>query len=498
MPNLLFLRPGSRLPWPVIRPVGDRKHGQSISINRQVCVIGARSRVHLPLESTLISRTHAVIINDRDETYVRDLASTNRVYLNGSAVREARLNKADLLRIGPFTFFCHSGFPSTADLLDADAGGPTERSAVVVEGTSQRVAIHGRTLLIGSREGCDLRLDKSLVSRTHALIYSRDGKRVLRDLNSTDGTFVNDSRVREAELRAGDKIRIGVALLTFEHERIASDYVDRTQLRLAAGGEDEEASAILSGTGFSLDQILSASMSIGGDSVGNGSVGNASIGNATVGAGSMGNMTVADVLDLPSYLAANDLELAAPEIGFSSGILASPEPFAEALDRRLEPTVGRIDRPEPDSMPSPHGASFRVARAFPGTSTLGKLLGKFAPALASLDDDRAMTDKNPDVPPSSSSAASLARASHSRVVLPRIGSRSSMLGRNAPERPKATSPAELRCIEMATADELFAPAGESSSPSSSSSASYSAADSTNGQASMHDLLEDEFVRDFGL
>src|SRR5690348_6395046 len=258
MSNPLFLRPGSRSPWPVLRPVGDRTHGQSISINRQICVIGARSRVHLPLESTMISRTHAIVINDRQETYVRDLASTNRIYLNGCAVREARLNKADLLRIGPFTFFCHTGFPAAADLLEVDAGGPTERATVSVDGANQRIPIHGRTLLIGQREGCDLRLDKPLVSRTHAIIYARDGKRFLRDLNSSSGTYLNDRKVREAELRNGDTIRIGVAILKFESEQV-EPRPDQTELRL----KDSDDAGSMVATEASISRIFSASASFG-------------------------------------------------------------------------------------------------------------------------------------------------------------------------------------------------------------------------------------------
>jgi hypothetical protein len=64
--------------------------------------------------------------------------------------------------------------------------------------------------IIGRDIRCDLPLADPTVSREHAqLIREPDGWR-LADLNSMNGTWVNDWRIREpAEVRAGDRIRLG-------------------------------------------------------------------------------------------------------------------------------------------------------------------------------------------------------------------------------------------------------------------------------------------------
>src|SRR5512137_44667 len=54
------------------------------------------------------------------------------------------------------------------------------------------------------------------VSRQHARIYRAGEMCFIRDLGSTNGTFVNDQRVQEELLRSGDVIRIGSTLLAFE------------------------------------------------------------------------------------------------------------------------------------------------------------------------------------------------------------------------------------------------------------------------------------------
>jgi len=63
---------------------------------------------------------------------------------------------------------------------------------------------------VGRREGLDLCLTSNNVSGLHAEILEEDGELWLRDLNSTNGTFLNDQRISTtAKLRDGDSIVFG-------------------------------------------------------------------------------------------------------------------------------------------------------------------------------------------------------------------------------------------------------------------------------------------------
>ena len=62
---------------------------------------------------------------------------------------------------------------------------------------------------IGRREGNDLQLSGSEVSRDHAEIVRKDDDWLLRDRQSRYGTFVNGSQITEHLLKPGDKIRLG-------------------------------------------------------------------------------------------------------------------------------------------------------------------------------------------------------------------------------------------------------------------------------------------------
>lgn len=73
--------------------------------------------------------------------------------------------------------------------------------------------------VIGRRQGSDVVIHDTNVSRMHAQI-KRDGTRLMiEDTNSSNGTMVNEERIeRPRELHAGDIIRIGDAVFVFEQD----------------------------------------------------------------------------------------------------------------------------------------------------------------------------------------------------------------------------------------------------------------------------------------
>src|SRR3954471_11141111 len=66
-------------------------------------------------------------------------------------------------------------------------------------------------LLIGRSSACQLVLADDTVSRRHAELRVEDGRWLLRDLGSSNGTWVNGRRVVEAEVRPGDLLHLGGA-----------------------------------------------------------------------------------------------------------------------------------------------------------------------------------------------------------------------------------------------------------------------------------------------
>jgi pSer/pThr/pTyr-binding forkhead associated (FHA) protein len=110
--------------------------------------------------------------------------------------------------------------------------GVAEQAWLVMQGVSpslwaERVLAKRQTM--GRSSECDVRVVHKTVSRRHAEIWRRDGSLFIRDLDSSNGTFVNGRRVVEAIFSVGGTIQLGEVSLKV----VESNTVDLTE------GEDE-------------------------------------------------------------------------------------------------------------------------------------------------------------------------------------------------------------------------------------------------------------------
>jgi len=93
---------------------------------------------------------------------------------------------------------------------------PTRSHLVVVAPDEQR----GRSyelldeLTVGRAAGCHIALDDRFVSQLHARMFRRDDQCFIEDLGSTNGTFLNQTRLTKTmRLRRGDRLQIGQTVL---------------------------------------------------------------------------------------------------------------------------------------------------------------------------------------------------------------------------------------------------------------------------------------------
>jgi hypothetical protein len=93
--------------------------------------------------------------------------------------------------------------------LTADLPAARRRWRDLIPRGRQLPPVAAGRVLLGRSSACELVFADDTVSRRHAELRVVDGRWMLRDLGSSNGTWVNGRRVMEVEVVAGDEIVLG-------------------------------------------------------------------------------------------------------------------------------------------------------------------------------------------------------------------------------------------------------------------------------------------------
>jgi len=180
------------MPWPTSRESGSEK----------VVTIGGAEDNDIVLDFPMVSGHHARLILGAGGMTIEDLNSTNGTYIGSQAnrIESAPLTAADEVFFGSYHL-------SARELLDK-AGHRTSES-------HSQIDVVGESIILGRDLDCDQILDHPMISRHHARISRAGEGRVIEDLKSTNGTYVNGTRIdAPVALRFGDVISLGSYSLT--------------------------------------------------------------------------------------------------------------------------------------------------------------------------------------------------------------------------------------------------------------------------------------------
>lgn len=104
------------------------------------------------------------------------------------------------------------------------------------DGSRKEFSVQSGKTIIGRKEDCDLRIPLGEVSRQHAVMMVGADGVSLRDLGSSNGTYVNNQRITEQELDPGDHIVIGPVVFTIQIDGVPAELKPvQTRLESRAG-----------------------------------------------------------------------------------------------------------------------------------------------------------------------------------------------------------------------------------------------------------------------
>jgi len=161
-------------------------------------LIGSAAGCDIQIRSPYVSGRHCRLTLDAGSWTLEDLGSTNGTFVNGARVTApTAVSPEDRVTLGTNVSLAWPGQPATS------------REEVVVPLPAGR-----REIVIGRSAACDVTIDMPMVSSRHAVLETNGSKWRIRDLGSTNGTFVRGRRIDgPVEVSVGDVIGLGSSRL---------------------------------------------------------------------------------------------------------------------------------------------------------------------------------------------------------------------------------------------------------------------------------------------
>jgi len=110
-------------------------------------------------------------------------------------------------------------FSQTLNLRSFEVAETQQQCSLVriypAEKIGEVLALAGRPLVVGRDSSCEIELADDSVSRRHATIEPCGQILIVTDLDSTNGTYINDLRISQQTLMPGDRLRFGNQIFKF-------------------------------------------------------------------------------------------------------------------------------------------------------------------------------------------------------------------------------------------------------------------------------------------
>ncbi|MBI3160480.1 MAG: FHA domain-containing protein [Chloroflexi bacterium] len=210
--------------------------GEKYALVKDVCTVGRDAGSDLAINDTTVSRHHARIVRQSGEIIVEDMGSLNGTMVNGNLITAPTLlTPGDVVRFGlhitlRFSLMNEASRPAPpaarkkSDTRRIHKAGPAPFSLVIRGGRQAGQVFpliegeHG----IGRAGDNPILLTNDDVSSHHAVVrVEADGVSIM-DLDSANGTYVNNTAVNGvARIKPGDMLQIGASVVVEVHAGVA-------------------------------------------------------------------------------------------------------------------------------------------------------------------------------------------------------------------------------------------------------------------------------------
>ncbi len=188
------------------------KRQEPIWVIEKRYTIGSAVDNHLVVVDQSMSPVHARLLTQDNALYLKDNNSEQGCYVNEQRVTEKQVLPGDTIRLGKIEFEILDPRESISQQALSDDAIPPKWSLVADSSwlSGQEYQIPAHTSTVGRGSQCDIVIPGTHLSRQHAQLTIKGNLLHIRDLASSNGTYINDERVSEGIARPGDRLRMDV------------------------------------------------------------------------------------------------------------------------------------------------------------------------------------------------------------------------------------------------------------------------------------------------
>jgi len=197
-------------------------------VTEKLYCIGSANDNQLVIDDASVDSLHAKIFAEDEKYVLKDNNSTNGCFINGQRITQKEILPGDILRFGNIEMIVLD--PRKLHEDDPLQGAPWRlvSDSSWLPGKTFIIPPE-RAVVIGRTEKCDITIPGTHLSRRHTELRIQGSHLLVKDLGSSNGTFLNDKQITEASAQNGDRLRLDV--YTF---RLVSPDVDGHKTRVRA------------------------------------------------------------------------------------------------------------------------------------------------------------------------------------------------------------------------------------------------------------------------
>ncbi|HOY22648.1 MAG TPA: FHA domain-containing protein [Cellvibrio sp.] len=197
-------------------------------VTEKLYCIGSSSDNQLVINDPSVDSLHAKIFAEDEKYVLKDNNSAQGCFINGQRITQKEILPGDILRFGAIELIVLD----PRKLHEQDDSDQSVPWRLVSDSSwlpgKTFIIMPDRAVIIGRTDQCDITIPGTHLSRRHTELRIQGSKLLVKDLGSSNGTFLNDKSISEATAENGDRLRVDV----YTFRLVAPDMdVHKTRIR---------------------------------------------------------------------------------------------------------------------------------------------------------------------------------------------------------------------------------------------------------------------------